>query len=189
MLHHLAQWVNTARAVILALVVHAAVLGILFVNLQFMDVKPRAIVSGVPITTSAVDTRQVKKEIQKVPCVFQEATLEFLPNNQSCRCQVEGSQSFLDLPPRFGRVSQPRDLDGRIEKRCRCFGHFTQPLAKTNRAKDQIRPAEASDELVSLPIHRLLQQARTRRGALQESNIVPVIDSQNQPSPLRVLAC
>lgn len=57
---------NNARAIVLAVVVHVLALGILFVNMEWVDVKPAATPRSAPIKTETVDRKLIEKELARI---------------------------------------------------------------------------------------------------------------------------
>jgi len=57
---------NNARAIVLAVVVHVIALGILIVNMEWVDVKPAASPKASPIQTKTVDRQLIEKELARV---------------------------------------------------------------------------------------------------------------------------
>lgn len=57
---------NNARAIVLAVVVHVLVLGILVVNMEWLDVKPASTPKAAPIQTETVDRKLIEKELARV---------------------------------------------------------------------------------------------------------------------------
>ena len=53
---------NNARAVVLAVIVHVAAIGILIVNMEWTDVKPAATPKAAPIQTKTVERKLAHEE-------------------------------------------------------------------------------------------------------------------------------
>jgi colicin import membrane protein len=56
---------NNARAIVLAVIVHVIVLGILVVNMEWLDVKPSATPKASPIQTQTVDRQFIERELAR----------------------------------------------------------------------------------------------------------------------------
>ena len=57
---------NNARAVVLAVIVHVAAIGILIVNMEWTDVKPAATPKAAPIQTKTVDRKLIEQELARI---------------------------------------------------------------------------------------------------------------------------
>lgn len=66
MFRRLAQWLNNAHAVTLAILVHVIAFTVLMVNLDWADPTTKVIKTAMPIKTSAVDTKLIEKELERV---------------------------------------------------------------------------------------------------------------------------
>jgi len=65
-LQRFVQWLNNARAVALAIAVHVVALGILLINLEWTDSKPKSLNTAAPAKTTAVDSKLIKKEMDRL---------------------------------------------------------------------------------------------------------------------------
>ena len=60
------KFFNNARAIVLAVVVHIVVLGVLIVNMEWVDVKPASSPKAAPIQTKTVDRKLIEKRLARI---------------------------------------------------------------------------------------------------------------------------
>ena len=131
--------INNARAIVLAIVVHVIALGILVVNMEWVDIKPASSPKASPIQTEIVDRQLIEKELARV-------------EQEKKRKEAEEKRKRQKIEKEKQRLAELEKKRKREEKRLKELEAKKQLEAKRKKEADVKRKKELALKKNCLPI-------------------------------------